>query len=305
LGSATVGFVYSHITSQLAPAAAEQAIESAMAEWSNAVAVTWVQGTNPTAPQTVNILWATYDHGDGYPFDGPGGVLAHTFYPAPPNPEPIAGDMHFDDSEHWAIGANIDLFSVSLHELGHALGLGHSDNPAAVMYPYYHMVTGLSSLDIETVRTLYATAATPAPVVTLTSVSAPTAPVPPPSPAPVVTPTPAPTPAPTPTPTPTPTPAPSPSPAPSGAPPTLSIASPATSTFSTSSAVLTVSGTASDGAGIASIAWSTNFGQSGKASGTTTWSAAVPLITGSNAITILATDTAGRTAWRSVVVARQ
>jgi hypothetical protein len=32
LGAATVGFVYSHITSQLAPAAAEQAIQNAMEE---------------------------------------------------------------------------------------------------------------------------------------------------------------------------------------------------------------------------------------------------------------------------------
>ncbi len=313
LGSATVGFVYSHVTSQLAPAAAEEAIETAMEEWSKAVAVKWVQGTNPTAPQTVNILWATYAHGDGYPFDGPGGVLAHTFYPAPPNPEPIAGDMHFDDSEHWAVGANIDLFSVALHELGHALGLGHSDNPAAVMYPYYHMVTGLSALDIATVQTLYATATTPAPVVTLASAPAPPSnptPVTVPTPTPAPTPAPAPAPAPTPAPTPTPSPTPSPGPTPSGAPPTLNIVSPATSTTSTSAAALTVSGTASDGVGIASVAWSTNFGQSGKASGTAsgttfTWSAAIPLITGSNSITIVATDTAGRTAWRSIVAARQ
>jgi hypothetical protein len=154
--AAVVGFVFSQLTTQLTPSAAEAEIERAMAEWTKAVQVTWLQGTNPTAPQTVNILFATYAHGDGYPFDGPGGILAHTFFPAPPNPEPIAGDMHFNDSETWQIGANTDLFSVALHELGHALGLGHTDDPSAVMYPYYQMVTGLSPLDISTVQTLYA-----------------------------------------------------------------------------------------------------------------------------------------------------
>jgi len=154
--AATVGYVFSQMTSQLTPAAAEAAIERAMGEWAKVVQVTWQQGSNPTAPQTVNILFATYAHGDGYPFDGPGGVLAHTFLPAPPNPEPIAGDMHFNDSETWKIGANTDLFSVALHELGHALGLGHTDDPSAVMYPYYQMVTGLSPLDVSTVQTLYA-----------------------------------------------------------------------------------------------------------------------------------------------------
>jgi hypothetical protein len=41
---------------------------------------------------------------------------------------------------------------------------------------------------------------------------------------------------------------------------------------------------------------------SGTAAGTTSWSATIPLITGSNAITITATDAAGRTSWRSLVV---
>ena len=179
LGSATVGYVFDEMTSQLAPAAAEAAIQAAMSEWAKVVQVTWRQGTNPNAAQTVNILFASYVHGDGYPFDGPGGVLAHTFFPAPVDPEPIAGDMHFDDSETWRIGANTDLFSVALHELGHALGLGHSDDPTAVMYPYYQVVTGLSPLDVSAVQTLYAavtsTPAAPAPTPTPITASLPLA----------------------------------------------------------------------------------------------------------------------------------
>ncbi len=74
------------------------------------------RSVSSTAHQTVTSLWASYSHGDSYPFDGPGGVLAHTFYPANPNPEPIAGDMHLDDSVSWHIGTNTDLFSVTLRQ---------------------------------------------------------------------------------------------------------------------------------------------------------------------------------------------
>jgi hypothetical protein len=368
LGAATVFYYYSNVTSQLNAPAAKAEIARAMAQWSSVVRVTWAPGVSATANQTVNILWATYAHGDAYPFDGPGGVLAHTFYPANPNPEPIAGDMHLNDSESWHIGTNTDLFSVTLHELGHALGLGHSDNPSDVMYPYYKMVSGLAAGDIAAIQTLYAAQAGAG--------------------------TPAPTPAPAPT---SPTAAPltltvnataatttaatvslsgaaaggtgsisvvwstaSSSVAVSGSaagtaaawtisnitlamgvnaitvtatagsshvsqvvtitrtapptsgggsgtdttPPTLTILAPGATTISTASATIAFAGTASDNVGVTSVAWSTNMGQSGTASGTTNWSASIPLLDGSNVVTIRAYDAAGNSGWRSVVVTR-
>jgi hypothetical protein len=365
LGAATVFYYYSNLTSQLNAQAAKAEIARAMAQWSSVARVTWAPGLSATANQTVNILWATYAHGDAYPFDGPGGVLAHTFYPANPNPEPIAGDMHLNDSESWRIGTNMDLFSVTLHELGHALGLGHSDNPSDVMYPYYKMVSGLAPGDVAAIQTLYAAqggaeSLTPTPtlptvtpltlsvnatavmtsaatvslsgaasggsgaisviwstasssiavsgsaagtaaawtisnvtlalgvntitvsatagsshvsqVVTITRTAPPT------------------------------------SGGGSGTdttPPTLTISSPGATTISTSSATIAFGGTASDNVGVASVAWSTNMGQEGAASGTTNWSASVPLLMGSNVVTIRAYDAAGNSGWRSVVVTRK
>ena len=45
---------------------------------------------------------------------------------------------------------------MALHELGHALGLGHSDNPNDVMYPYLKIVTGLADGDKAAILSLYA-----------------------------------------------------------------------------------------------------------------------------------------------------
>ena len=138
-GGLVLGYVFSQVTEKLPAAAAQSEILRAFNEWSKVAQVSFVSGTSAQALRTVNILFAHGAHGDAFAFDGPGGVLAHTFYPAPPNPEPIAGDMHLDNDERWQVGANTDLYTVVLHEAGHATGLVHTDNPNDVMYPYYRL----------------------------------------------------------------------------------------------------------------------------------------------------------------------
>ncbi|HTR38659.1 MAG TPA: matrixin family metalloprotease [Bryobacteraceae bacterium] len=155
-GSADLKYAFVHVTEEQPADTVESEIVRALSQWAQYAKLTFTPTSDTTGPRTLTVLFASYAHGDGYPFDGPGGVLAHTFYPVPTNPEPIAGDMHFDDSESWKIGADTDVFSVALHEAGHALGLGHSDNPADVMYPYYRKVTGLGQGDIVAIQSLYA-----------------------------------------------------------------------------------------------------------------------------------------------------
>jgi hypothetical protein len=280
--------------------------------------------------------------------------------------------MHLDNDENWNAGVNTDLFSVSLHELGHALGLGHSDNPADVMYPYYKIVTTLAAGDKAAILSMYAaqdgTTSTPvsnggsAPVAPLTiSVQTPQAPgtsatialngtvsggtgsiavtwsangasgvavvngdnwtasnislvtgsnsitvtasnnsktatqtvtvtrqaaasVPP-----TVPPT-------------------TPPAAPTGKDtiaPTLTIASPASTTVTTPLATYSMLGTATDNVAVASVTWVTSTGSSGTATGTSNWAAQIPVLKGFNQVTIRVTDTSGNYSWRSILITRQ
>jgi hypothetical protein len=288
-GNVALHYFIQSLSDRLDPQKARQEIERAFAEWTKYAKLTVTPGLEAGDPRSIDILFARRAHGDAYPFDGPGGTLAHTFYP-PPNSEPIAGDMHLDADEAWQIGANVDLFSVALHEAGHAFGLGHSDRPGAVMYPYYKISTGLTDDDIAGIQALYGsrTAATPAPPPTLvTPVTPPATPTTPITPATPTTPT---------------TP---PSSSPDRVPPSIQILFPGSTIVSTSAVSITVTGAASDNVGVTAVKWSDSFGDSGTASGTTAWSATVPLLVGTNAVTIRAYDAAGNSSWRALTVVRQ
>lgn len=271
-------YAFESLTPKVEAGAARAEIERAFREWAKYANLTFTGSIDPTAPRTIAIRFAEGPHGDAYPFSGAGASLAHTFFPAPPNPEPIAGNMHFDAAETWGIGENIDLYSVALHEAGHALGLGHTDQPGAVMYPYYHQAIGLTSDDIAGIQDLYgprdATVAPP---------SIPTSPGTPP-----VTPPPPPNP-----------------PAVDKTPPTLRISSPSRTNVTTSSAAVTLTGTAADDVAVVAVTWTASTGESGVASGTSNWTTSVPLFLGTTSITIRAYDGNGNSTWRALTVTRR
>src|SRR5574340_696139 len=151
----TVAYFIQSLTEKIPRSTAESEMVRALSEWAKYARINLTPADRAGAARTITILFGRRDHGDSYPFDGPGKVLAHTYYPAPPNPEPLAGDMHLDADEDWHTGVAVDLFTVALHEAGHALGLGHSDRPGAVMYPYYRQATALAADDISGIRALY------------------------------------------------------------------------------------------------------------------------------------------------------
>ena len=94
--------------------------------------------------------------------DGFGNYKAHAYYPFSTT-SGLAGDVHFDDSDRWNVIGTLtypDLLGCAEHELGHSLGLDHSADPTAVMYPTFQRMSGpgtgyLTADDIAGIRAIY------------------------------------------------------------------------------------------------------------------------------------------------------
>lgn len=88
---------------------------------------------------------------DNWNFDGKGGTLAHAFYPGP---QSINGDVHIDVEENWNV---LFLLSVMTHEIGHALGIQHSNVVKSIMTRWYQplLTKDLFQDDKIAIYTLY------------------------------------------------------------------------------------------------------------------------------------------------------
>lgn len=143
-------------TNDLSRAAVSKSIKKALGRWQAVSNLKFRYQSHGQAD--IMIKFARKVHGDAYKFDGPGGTLAHAFFPGT---QSLAGDTHFDDDELFTIGTshgkNFDW--VAIHEFGHAIGLDHTSVKGAIMFPFYTGYRGgdfnLHEDDIKGVHFLY------------------------------------------------------------------------------------------------------------------------------------------------------
>nr|XP_043637652.1 metalloendoproteinase 3-MMP-like [Erigeron canadensis] len=121
----------------------------------------WTTSTNYFTFSRVNnfesadlkIGFENPEHGDGSDFEP--SILAHAY-------APTDGRFHYNANTSWSVGPgpvpNVnDLETVALHEIGHLLGLHHSEDENAVMWSIIPTgtVKSLNADDIQGIRVLY------------------------------------------------------------------------------------------------------------------------------------------------------
>ena len=150
------------VPKSLDPAGTLQEIAHAASLWSSSGNVRFKDVTNEASDADIMISFRNRSHENNYIFDGHGGALAMAtsseivldrsefweLVTVPTKPHPR---RKFGDKTAWFF----KVLPVVLHEFGHVLGLGHSDDPRDVMSPVYVQTKiTLSDGDVKAARDL-------------------------------------------------------------------------------------------------------------------------------------------------------
>jgi hypothetical protein len=144
----------------------KQLIRDAFQSWENVANIDFVEVADGTSTQFV----LGYDSIDGPAMPGQSTILAdaqqiaapRSINPGEPPPTLFSVEgaiIRFDIAETWTVNKTAvgDFYSTAVHEIGHAIGLGHA-GVNTVMSALASSVTDVAAGDIEGIQTLYGAA---------------------------------------------------------------------------------------------------------------------------------------------------
>ncbi|GEM_PF-749701 len=139
----------------LMPSGYQDVISSAFDAWASVSDLSFTQVTDQTGD--IVIDGALWEQEENFIQLGYGGFEATYFSNGFETISYISsGFLYFNEDESWSLdNSETPLFDVALHEIGHALGLDHSDDPTALMYYKYTGTNSLQADDIAGIQFLY------------------------------------------------------------------------------------------------------------------------------------------------------
>uniref|UniRef100_A0A8C8Y323 Peptidase metallopeptidase domain-containing protein n=1 Tax=Panthera leo TaxID=9689 RepID=A0A8C8Y323_PANLE len=143
---------HTHLTYNLPRAEVDCALDKGFQLWSNASVLTFTKFSEGQAD--IMLSFGEVNHGDKSDFGRIRSPLAHVFPPG----RGMGGGVHFDEEKTWTDDfRNYNLYYVAAYELGHSLGLLHSDDIGSLMFPrYIYYGDALPSpKDIDAIQAIY------------------------------------------------------------------------------------------------------------------------------------------------------